>query len=317
MRLLIMLFFLVKVVLSKILIVNSYSVNDQCGIPQLQGFLAVMYKKGYKPTDFDIYFLNSRKSSKKKMLKKVSNILKNLNKYKFVVVFDDIAFKLVGIPASKSGKWVYFSGMNYPYKLYEKRYKLPHNIAGVYEKLYIKKSLEVFNKIKPINKIALFYSEGIGKILKLQVKREVKNSVFEKKIDYIKVSTLKELVKKTKIVNNDNSYTLFLPFALSLKNGDKKIPFLKFKDIYLKNIKKPDISINMIFVKLGFLGFGGVDFYKMGMQLAKLMLNHPYKHIIEDAKDNYFFINVKRAKEINFTLPEWFLKKYVKVLMND
>jgi len=317
MRFLLVLLFFIELLLSKILIVNSYSVNDQCGIPQLQGFLAVMYKNGYKPTDFDIYFLNSRKSSKKKMLKKVSNILKNLNKYKFVVVFDDMAFKLVGIPASKNGKWVYFSGMNYPYRLYEKKYKLPLNISGVYEKLYIKNTFKVFNKIKPINKIALFYSDGIGEVLKLQVQEEVKNTIFSKKIDYIKVNTLKELIKKTKMVNSNNSYTLFLPFALSLKNKNQKIPFSKFKNVYLKNIKKPDNSVNMAFAKLGFLGFGGVDFYKMGMQLAKLIINHPYKHIIEDAKDNYFFINVKRAKEINFTLPEWFLKKYVKVLLND
>jgi ABC-type uncharacterized transport system substrate-binding protein len=104
---------------------------------------------------------------------------------------------------------------------------------------------------------------------------------------------------------------------MSVWDGKKKLPFLKFKDIYLKNIKKPDISVNMFFVKLGFLGFGGVDFYKMGLQLANIILKHPKTHIIENAKYNYFFINAKRAKEIHFKLPEWFIKNYVKVIVDD
>ncbi|GAX86952.1 conserved hypothetical protein [Lebetimonas natsushimae] len=304
-------------VFAKILVVNSYSTNDQCGIPQLQGFLSVMYQNGYQPNDFELVFLNARQTPKKELLKKAQNILKNISKYKYIVTFDDAAFKLVGIPASKKNKWVYFSGMNYPYDLYEKNFNLPKNIAGIYEKLYIKKNLEIFNKIEPISKIAFFYSEGVGKILKLQTQMELKNSVFEKKVDYIKVNTLNELKEKTKKINDNLKYTLFIPFAMSLKKGDKKISFVKFKDIYLQNIKKPDISINMFFVKLGFLGFGGVDFYKMGMQLGKLIIKHSRTHIIEIAKDSYFFINAKRAKEIHFILPEWFIKNYVKVIVND
>jgi putative ABC transport system substrate-binding protein len=301
----------------KILVVNSYSTKDQCGIPQLQGFLSKMYQHGYKLEDFELIFLKSRQTDKKDLIKKAKRILKNINKYDFVVTFDDAAFQLVGIPASKKGKWVYFSGMNYPYNLYEKKYHLPKNIAGVYEKVYIKESLEVFNKIKPIKKIAFFYSDGVGQIIKLQTEHELKNSVFEKKVDYIKVNTVEELDKKTKEVNNNPEYTLFMPFAMSLKENGKKIPFLKFKDIYLKNIKKPDISVNRLFFNWGFLGFGGVDFYKMGMQLADIVLKHPKKHIIENAKGNYFFINAKRAKEIHFKLPKWFLKKYVKVIDYD
>jgi hypothetical protein len=73
----------------------------------------------------------------------------------------------------------------------------------------------------------------------------------------------------------------------------------------------------MFFVHLGFLGFGGVDFYKMGMQLANIILKYPKIHIIENAKNYYFFINAKRAKEIHFHLPEWFLINYVKVIVND
>jgi len=304
-------------IFAKILVISSYSANDQCGIPQLQGFLSVMYQNGYKPDDFKLIFLNARKTPKEQLIKKAKNILKDIKKYDFIVTFDDAAFKLVGIPASKKGKWIYFSGMNYPYNLYEKKFNLPKNIAGVYEKVYIKESLKIFNKIKPIKKIVFFYGNGVGKILKLQVQRELKNSVFEKKIEYIKINTIKELKEKTKIINQKSEYTLFMPFAMSLKNGNKKIPFLSFKDIYLQNIKKPDISVNMMFVKLGFLGFGGVDFYKMGIQLANLILKSPKKHIIENAKNNYFFINVKRAKEINFKFPKWFIKDYVKVIVND
>jgi len=302
-------------VIAKILVVNSYSSKDQCGIPQLQGFLSTVYANGYKPSDFKIVFLNARTTDKKALLKKAKLLLKK--RYDFIVTFDDAAFKLVGIPFAKRGVWVYFSGMNYPYKRYEKEFNLPKNIAGVYEKVYIKESLEMFNKIEPIKKIAFFYSDGVGKIIKLQTDMELKNTPFAKKIDYIYIKTIKELKEKTKLVNAKD-YTLFLPFALSLKDSSgKKLSFLHFKDIYLKNIKKPDISINMFFVKLGFLGFGGVDFYKMGSQLGDLIINSSKKHIVEDAKSHYFFINTKRAKEIHFKLPMWFIKNDVKVLVDD
>jgi hypothetical protein len=295
----------------KILIVNSYSKDDQCGIPQLYGFLSKMYSSGYTPDDFEIKFLNSRSTSKDKLKLKAKNILHNIKQYKTVVTFDDAAFKLVGIPASKKGLRVVFSGVNYPYNLYKQEFKLGNNISGVYEKLYIKEILEVFDKIKPINKIAFFYSDGVGKILKLQTQNELKNSSFEKRIDFIHISTLKELQKAAKQVNENDKYTLFMPFALSIKdNNNQKIPFLKFKDIYLHSIKKPDFSLNKNFTNLGFLGFGGVDFFAMGLEMADVLLKN--KKNIENAKAKMIFINKDRAKEINFVLPQWFIEKYLK-----
>jgi hypothetical protein len=305
-----LLLFFISFAFSKILIVNSYSKKDQCGIPQLYGFLSKMYSQGYKPNDFDIYFLNSRVLKKEDLKLKVNKILKNIDKYKVIITFDDTAFKMVGIPASKKGLRVVFSGLNYPYKLYKEKYKLGDNVAGVYEKLYIYAILEVFNKIQPIKKIAFFYGDGIGKILKMQTEQELKNSIYKNKIEFIHISTLKELKKKTKMVNNNSKYTVFMPFSLSVKNGDKKLLFPQIKDIFLKNIKKPDLSINRNFVSLGFLGFGGVDFYKMGEQAAQILLLN--KKVVENAKAKMFFINKQRAKEIHFKLPIWFINKYLK-----
>jgi hypothetical protein len=302
----------VNLVFSKILIVNSYSKKDQCGMPQLYGFLSKMYAEGYKPNDFEILFLNSRVVKKGDLKLKVNKILKNIDKYKTVITFDDTAFKMVGIPASKKGLKVIFSGLNYPYKLYKEKYKLGDNVAGVYEKLYIYEILQIYNKIKPIKKIAFFYGDGIGRILKMQTEQELKNSVYKNKIDFIHISTLNELKEKTKMVNQNTQYTIFMPFVLSVivENREEKIPFLKIKDIFLKNIKKPDLSINKTFVSLGFLGFGGVDFYKMGEQAAQILLSN--KKVVENAKAKMFFINKQRAKEIKLRLPIWFIDKYLK-----
>jgi len=299
---------------SKILIVNSYNEKDQCGMPQLNGFLSIMYKNQYKPEDFDIYFLNARVTTKKELKTKAQKILKNLNKYDYVVTFDDAAFQLIGIPASKKAKIIFFSGLNIPFSIYKQKYNLPDNFSGVYEKLYAKEVLEVFNKIKPINKVALFYSDGVGKIVKNQIISEIKNTPFENKIDLIHIKTLKELKQKTEEINKMPIYTLFVPLTLNL---EKKYTFLQIKDIYLKNIKKPDISININFANLGFLGFGGVDFYEMGKQCANLVLLYTKNHIkkIENARAHYFFVNAKRAKEINFNLPKWFMINYLKKII--
>jgi len=80
---------------------------------------------------------------------------------------------------------------------------------------------------------------------------------------------------------------------------------------------KPDISINMYFAKLGFIGFGGVDFFEMGKSTATLMLDFfkTGKLTIINAPKAYYFINVKRAKQINFKLPKWFIENNVKEMI--
>ena len=300
---------LVSVVLyGKILIVNSYSPNDQCGSPQLNGFLVTMYMNGYKPKDFDIVFLNCRVNSKEKIKQIANKYLKNLNKYQYVITFDDCAFKNIGLKASFKKK-VYFSGVNYPINLYKKHFKANwNNICGVYEKLYFKEVLNSYKSFFRPKKIIFFYGDGIGKIVKMQYKNEMKNTNYLKNTIFVHIKTKKELIEKTK---EANKYDLFLPYALTIKENGKKIPFLKFKNIYLK-IKKPDLSVNLNFINLGFLGLGGVDFYKMGVQLAKMFLNKQCK--IENAKNYMLYINAKRAKEIHFYIPPTFLKEKIKVI---
>ena len=280
----------------------------------MKGFLSVVYLNGYKPQNFDIVFLNSRVLKKELLKERVDKLLKKISDYSAVVTFDDTAFKLIGIPASKRGIRVVFSGLNKPYENYKKEYNLSNNISGVFEKLYVKEVLEVFNKIVPIKKIALFYSPGVGMIIKDQISTEIKDSPFSKKVDYFFIKTLDELKEKTKIVNSNDDYTIFMPIALSIKDNNKRLTFIEYKDIYLKNIKKPDISINMNFTKIGFLGFGGVDFYKMGEQSAIIFLQN--RETIEDADNFYFFINIKRANEIGIKLPDWFVKHYLKTIIN-
>jgi len=299
---------------AKILIVNSYDSKDQCGIPQLNGFLYVMYKHGYNPGDFNIVFLNSRVISKQELKNRAKKILNTINNYKTVVTIDDNAFKYVGIPALDKNKTVFFSGLNYPFEKYKKEYNLSKNIGGVIEKLYVKEMLTTFNKIIPINKIALFYSDGVGTILKNQILGELENSKFKSKIRLFHIKTVKELDEKTRLVDQNSSFTLFMPWTLSLKKENKKLPFYKIKDIYLNNLRKPDLSVNLTFVKMGFLGFGGVDFFEMGKQTGKIFLHYKKtgEFKIQNASKYYYFINAKRAKEIGLKLPKWFIKNYVK-----
>ena len=49
---------LCELLFSKILVVNSYSKHDQCGEPQLYGFLYSLYTKRYK----DIFLKNIKRA---------------------------------------------------------------------------------------------------------------------------------------------------------------------------------------------------------------------------------------------------------------
>ena len=81
MKFIISLFLFIAISFSKILIVNSYDEKDQCGVPQLNGFLYEMYSANYHPQDFDIYFLNARVTTKKELKTKAQKILKNLQNW--------------------------------------------------------------------------------------------------------------------------------------------------------------------------------------------------------------------------------------------
>jgi ABC-type uncharacterized transport system substrate-binding protein len=286
-------------------------------MPQLYGFLSKMYSLGKKEKDFDIIFLNSRITPPEKIKIKAKKILNNIYKYNYVITFDDAAFKYVGIPASKKGIPVIFSGLNYPFEKYKKEYNLSNNISGVYEKFYTKEILSAFNKIYPIKKIAILYSKGIGEIGTKQILNEIKDSIFEKKVVLIFVKNLEDLKEKCKLVNQNDDFSIFIPQTLSLKEKNKKIPFYKLKDIYLKYIKKPDYSINISFAALGFLGFGGENYFKMGQQAAEIFIKFAKtkKPVIENAKEYYFFFNYNRAREINFKYPQWFLKDNIKEII--
>ncbi len=296
---------------AKILVVNSYSKLDQCGKPQLDGFLSTAYENGYSANEFVFNFLDIRTSSKNEIKKRVQHILKNLDNYDEVITFDDAAFKLIGIPASKKKHYVIFSGLNKSITQYKKEYNLNMNyISGVFEKLHYLDALKMYNKYYQIKRVALFYSYGVGEILKKQIQNELKDSKFNNKIDYMLVRNIDELKLKAKQINSNQKYTLFTPLALSVEDkNNKKLSFLDFKDIYLRYIKKPDISMNKTFIHLGFLGFSGVDFYKMGKQTGEIFISKRYKQksIIEDAKNFSFFINIKRSKEVGLKLDKDFL----------
>jgi hypothetical protein len=65
---------------------------------------------------------------------------------------------------------------------------------------------------------------------------------------------------------------------------------------------------------MGFVGFGGVDFYAMGKRCGKIFINyqHTHKLIIVNSPKVKYYINYKRAKEVGLKLPKWFLENYVK-----
>ncbi|WP_457570491.1 hypothetical protein [Desulfovulcanus sp.] len=150
-------------------LVHSYGSDDVCGRPQYEGMLKVLRKSHfYDQMQIENFYMDTKatyttveqiKMQAQKALDLIGKVKPNV-----VVTFDDAAFAYVGLRlVGCPGISVVFSGLNGQPEDYDQqkdfmltRARPGNNITGVYEKLYIQKSVNVLQSICPRVKKRLF-----------------------------------------------------------------------------------------------------------------------------------------------------------------
>jgi len=308
-----------------VLIVHSYEKGHICGQPQEDGIIDVFKESGMeigKDVEFHYFYMDTKRTYTtppeietrgKLALDKVKRIKPNV-----VITLDDNAARTVMLPLIGSNIQVVFSGMNgqpedYNNKRHfmDSRKKPGANVTGVYEKLYLIKSLNVMKSVLPDLKkvIGITGYSPTGNAITKQLEQELKEDSSPVAFELVRVKDFPEYKKMIARVNNDPEIGALYPVALLLKTVDGKT--YTAPDILrwtIKNCKKPGMAINYFFSKLGIFGGAAVDFkvmgYQAGSMAVKILRGTKAGDLpIEDARKYAIVFNTARADELDIKIP--------------
>ena len=309
----------------KVLIVHSYEKGHICGQPQEDGIIEAFKKSGMetgKDVEFHYFYMDTKKTYTtpaeietrgKLVLDKIKGIKPNV-----VITLDDNAARTVMLPLIGSNVQVVFCGMNGQPEDYNKkkhfmnsRKKPGANVTGVYEKLYLIKSLNVIKAVLPGLKKVIGITDycPTGKAITRQFEKEIKEETPPVPIEIVRVRDFPEYKKVIDRINEDPEIGAFYPAALSLRDTDGNT--YTAPDIFkwtIKNSQKPGMALNYFFSKLGIFGGAAVNFKTMGYQAGAMAVKilHGTKAgdlPVEDARNYAIVFNTARADELGIKIP--------------
>lgn len=308
-----------------VLIVHSYEKNHVCGQPQADGVIEVLKEKGLYPEKVDVeeFFMDTKKTytSPEAVAQRGRAAMKRIQEKRplIVVPLDDNAFKEVGLPlAGKPGVSVVFCGVNgqpedfdTQKEFMETREHPGHNITGVYEKLHLKRALNVVHKaVAGVNKIVgITDFSPTGNAITRQFALEAEEGL-PVQWEVRRVKNFAEYKKLINRLNDDTTVQAIYPVALTLPTEDNsRVTAPEIFRWTLNHSRKPEIPLNYYFCKLGLFGGASVNFESMGRQAGEqvtaILEGTPAGELsIVDARDYAIVFNLARARELGITIPE-------------
>jgi ABC-type uncharacterized transport system substrate-binding protein len=312
----------------RVYIAASYEKNHICGGPQEEGVIKGLNKMGwFEGMNLKIkrYYMDTkRKNTTAELMKKEANtIFRQINEFEpdVLVVLDDNAFREVALPlADNKDLPVVFSGMNGQPENYnatmrfmDNREKPGGNITGVYEKIYVVRSMMVMQSAIPDLKgkkiVGITDYSPTGNALTEQFEIELKTKPGNIDWELKKVKDWQEYTSLIKKLNEDKKTGALYPVALSLKVSNTTT--YTAPEIFkwtVENSRKPEMALNYFFAKIGLFGGAAVDFKSMGLLAGKkagqILNGEKAGNLsIEDAPDYAIVFNLKRAKELRINIP--------------
>jgi len=215
-----------------------------------------------------------------------------------------------------------FSGMNGQPEAYNAqsgfmndRARPGSNVTGVYEKLYVTKSLVVMRSalsgFEPGDRVVgITDYSPTGNAITRQFDIELAGSPVAKFWELRRVKDFREYRALIAELNRDDHVRAIYPAALRLATPDGKT--WGAGEIFAwttRNNRKPEMALNYYFAKIGLFGGAAVDFGAMGREagskVADILDGRPAGDLpIEDATDYAIVFNVKRARDLGVKIPD-------------
>lgn len=312
----------------RVFILASYEKEHVCGSPQEQGILNGLSKQGWfngLNLEVESYYMDTKRNNNtlELMKQQAAIALKRIDAFRpeVLVTIDDNAFREVGLQyANHSEISVVFSGLNGQPEEYHRsvpfmidRRRPGRNITGVYEKLYIQRSLEVIQRAIPKSRGSKFVGitdfSPTGNAVIVQFNIELKGLPEGITWETKRVKNWDEYTRLIKQINNDDDVIAIYPAALKLETeNDGTYTAPEIFEWTIKNSKKPEMAVNYYFSKMGLFGGAAVDFQSMGFLAGKKagkILNGAKAGTlsIDDAPDYAIVFNIQRARTLGIEIP--------------
>ncbi len=309
----------------RVFILHSYEAGHVCGQPQHDGVIEALKEAGFgemKNLKIQTYFMDTkRKNNTPQLMEKQAHLA--LERIRFfnpdvLVSLDDNAFRTVALKLADSKIPIVFSGMNGQPEDYNKKHLFMnsrsnpgHKITGVYEKLHVVDAVKVHSKLFPGLKKIMFFvdTSPTGRAIYKQIKVEIEKEKIPCCWDIRVVKSWEEYHKEILSANQTLEVSVIYPVALLLK--DYKGKTYTAPEIFawtIRNSKKPEISLNYAFTRMGLFGGAAVDFYAMGYQAGRMVVSilegeDPGTIPIEEAQKYALVFNLNRAKQLGIEIP--------------
>jgi hypothetical protein len=315
---------------ARVLIVHSYDKAHICGGPQAEGVIEALAQHGWREGQnlrVESFYMDTKKSfTTPEAIRERGRLalaLAESFRPDVVVVLDDNAIREVMLPlVNRLDVAIVFSGMNGQPEGYNQKRRFIEslrrpggNVTGVYEKLYVLKSLIVMNAalshLREGDKVVgITDFSPTGNAITRQFELELAGQELPLGWELRRVRDFEEYKGLIRELNEDPSVKAIYPAALSLRTADgETFTAGKIFDWTTSHSTKPEMALNYYFSKIGLFGGAAVDFTSMGRmageKVAKILAGHPAGELpIEDARDYAIVFNLKRANALGISIPE-------------
>lgn len=314
--------------IKRVFIVASYEDGHVCGGPQEEGVLQGLNKEGWfegMNMIVERYYMDTKRvhTTPEAMRKQGAIAIDAIHDFMpdVIITIDDNAFREVGLAfAGRDDVAVVFAGMNGQPETYntikafmETREMPGHNVTGVYEKLYMGRSVKVMSSavsgLKGHTVVGITDFSPTGNAITKQFELEKGDMPADVTWALRRVKDWQEYTDLIKELNADDEVQAIYPVALSLKVSDTVT--YTAPQIFgwtIENSTKPEMALNYFFSKIGLFGGAAVDFQTMGFVAGKqagaiLSGVNAGTMAIEDAPEYAIVFNIKRAKQLGITIP--------------
>ncbi len=313
--------------LPRVFIVHSYDSDNFVSLPQDNGLVQGLAEYGYvdgETVNIKRFYMDTKRTFTrpgqiaargKEALAEIRTFAPDL-----VITVDDNAAGTVMLPLIDTDIPVVFTGINNLPEAYNRQRKFMrnrispgHNVTGVYEKLYIGKSVQLMEDIVPdLRKIIFIIDDSpTGNAIRLQMERELAADESDVLYSIRQISSFADYKELIRRIDADPEIGAYYPVAVRLSREDGTT--ITGRDIMLwtlEHARKPAIAVTYFACKFGMFGGVSVDFTAMGRQAGhkgSLILkgSRAGDISIDDAAEYALIFNIARARQLGITIaPE-------------
>jgi ABC-type uncharacterized transport system substrate-binding protein len=313
--------------LPRIFIVHSYDPENFVSLPQDNGLIEGLTENGFVDNETVVikrFFMDTKRTYTRpeQIEARGKEALAEIKAFKpdLVITVDDNAARTVMLPLVDSGIPIVFTGINSLPEAYNQHRRFmqtrihpAHNVTGVYEKLYVWKSVQLMREVlNNLKKIVLIVDDSpTGNAIRKQMENELAANGSDILYSIRQVGTFADYKQLIRLIDSNPEIGAYYPVAVRLSTDDGTV--VTGRDILawtLGHARKPAFAVNNFTCKLGVFGGVSVDFTAMGRQAARkavLILKGTKAGdiSIEDAAEYALIFNIARARQLGVTIaPE-------------